>query len=86
MMENFNKNAPPHTPETRGGFATRDPHTLYNKNPQNDYLCDIGLDLQLPKRIAWTEYAEEATIWHYTTEDEFNKCANLKNLGISMVR
>ena len=46
---------------------------------KNGYLGDIGIKLDLPKRIAWTEFLPDGgRVFHYSTEDEFAKCPNKK--------
>ena len=49
---------------------------------KNGYLGDIGIKLDLPKRIAWTEYTEDSIIWHHSTEDEYRECQNKRSLGV----
>lgn len=53
---------------------------------KNLFDLDLGIELKLPKKIAWTEFAEDSIKLHYSTQDEFEKCSNRKILGIDKSR
>lgn len=69
MMENSNRNAPPHTPETEGGFATRDPRTLYNK------ILRLVKDLISAYKFAFMDLSKE---YPMPFEDYDEKSYNIK--------
>lgn len=85
LMRNSNEKAPPPIQESGDGIGGRNPHKLYNKKSETDFLCDIGLDLTMPKRIKWTEYLGDSILWRYGTEDEFMESKNAKRIGIHYV-
>lgn len=46
--------------------------------------ADIGIDVCTPERIGWTEFTKESIIFHYSTKDEYENCANTKTTGIKL--